>query len=106
MGTDDSENVPTRASEPPNHLTFISTAEKYDVPLRKVVPSFIELVIREEPLTEVEIANLSTLTVHRLAGAHEDYLRKTAREAHSDPHSVAKIIVRDIWPEAKKKNGQ
>ena len=94
--------------ETPDHLTLVSTAEKYDVPFREVLPSFVELVMREEPLsvTEVEIARLSTLTMYRLARAREDYLRRTTRVGGLNTRSVAKGIVRDIWLPAKKKGGQ
>lgn len=83
----------------PDHLTLVSTAEKYDVPFREVVPSLVELVMREEPLSvaEVEIARLSTLTMYRLARAREDYLRKTTRVGDLNTRRVAKGIVRDIW---------
>jgi hypothetical protein len=87
----------------PDHLTLISTAEKYDVPLQEVLPSFVELVMREKPLTEVEIARLSTLTMYRLARAREDYLRRTTRAGVLNARAVAKGIVREIWPGATKK---
>ena len=92
--------VQAPAPEVPDHLTLISTAEKYDVPFRRVLPSFVELVMREEPLTEVEIARLSTLTMYRLARAREDYLRRTTRVGDLEyTRSVAEGIVCDIWPE-------
>ena len=88
--------------EAPDHLTLISTAEKYDVPFRLVLPSFVELVMREEPLTEVEIAHLSTLTMYRLARAREDYFRRTTRAGDLKyTCSVAEGIVCHIWPEGK-----
>jgi len=86
-------------SEPPDYLMLMLTAEKYDVPLEQALPSFVGCVMREEPLTEVEIARLSTLTAHRLARAREDYLRKTKGRSRN----VAKGIVRDIWPAAQNK---
>jgi hypothetical protein len=91
--------------ETPDHLTLVSTAEKYDVPFREVLPSLVELVMREEPLSvaEVEIARLSTLTMYRLACAREDYLRKTTRAVYLNTRRVAKGIVRDIWLAAEKK---
>ena len=87
------------SSAPPDYLTLMLTAEKYDVPLQQALPSFVGCVMREEPLTEVEIARLSTLTAHRLARAREDYLRKTKGRSRN----VAKVIVRDIWPGAQNK---
>lgn len=65
--------------EPPDHLMLILTVGKYDMPLQKVLPSIVELVMREESLTEVEIVGLSTLAVYRLARARgvftQDYER-------------------------------
>jgi len=86
----------------PDHLMLISIAEKYDVPLQQVHPSFVRLVMREEPLAEAEIARLSTLTLHRLARGREDYLRRTTRAVNLNSRNVAKDIVRDIWPVAEK----
>ena len=96
---------PSEKPETPDHLTLVSTAEKYDVPFREVLPSLVELVMREEPLSvaEVEIARLSTLTMYRLARAREDYSRKTTRAGDLNTRRVAKGIVRDIWLEAEKK---
>ena len=89
-----SDSIPD--SEPPDCMTLVLTAEKYGVPLRVALPSYVELVMREEPLTEVEIAHLSALTLHRLARAREEYLR--TREKYSDHHNAATRIVCDIWP--------
>ena len=90
---------PVPDPEPPDCLTFVLTAEKYGVPVRLALPSYVELVMREEPLTEAEIARLSTLTLHRLARAREEYLR--TREMYSDHHNAATRIVCDIWPRPK-----
>ena len=79
--------------EPPDNLTLILTAEKYDVPPQQAFPPFVELVMRKEPLTEVEIERLPALTVHRLARAREDYLRERRYFDH-----VAMRIVCEIWP--------
>ena len=57
--------------------TLISVAEKYDVPFEHVVPNLVALVMREEPLTEVEVTRLSPLTVSRLGRAREYFLCKT-----------------------------
>jgi len=102
FGLGTGRHVLDAAPKTPDHLTLISTAEKYDVPLRQVFPSFAGLVMREEPLAEVEITRLSTLTVHRLSRAREDYLRRTTRMADLDTRRVAKEIVLDIWPATKK----
>jgi len=98
----DSESIGIIPYLKPDHVMLISMAEKYDVPLRQVFRSFVEVVMQEEPLTDVEIASLSTLTVHRLSRAREGYLRKTARDEPSNFRSVAREIVRDIWPAVKK----
>ena len=60
-----------------NDPKLISVAEKYDVPFEYVVPNLVVLVMREEPLTEVEVSLLSPLTVSRLGRAREDFLCKT-----------------------------
>ena len=63
-------------SEPGDPM-LISVAEKYDVPFEHVVPILVALVMREEPLTEVEVTVLSPLTVSRLGRAREEFLCKT-----------------------------
>ena len=60
-----------------NDPKLISVAEKYDVPFEYVLPNLVVLVMREEPLTEVEVSLLSPLTVSRLGRAREDFLCKT-----------------------------
>ena len=87
-------------SEPPDYLTLISIAEKYDVPFHQALPCFVELVTRKEPLTEVEIADSSPLTVHRLARAREEFLCNIDRPF--DSRNIAKQIVWDIWSVGKK----
>jgi hypothetical protein len=52
---------------------LISAAEKCDVPLQQVVPTFVALVMRIAPLTEAEVALLSIGTIVRLARAREDF---------------------------------
>jgi len=56
---------------------LIKVAEKYDVPFEYVLPTLVALVMREEPLTELEVSLLSPLTVSRLGRAREDFLCKT-----------------------------
>ena len=85
--------------EPPDNLTLILTAEKYDVPPQQAFPLFVELVMRNEPLTEVEITRLPALTVHRLAHAREDYFRRK-RSFGADRHLAIEIVC-DIWPAGK-----
>jgi hypothetical protein len=60
-----------------NDPKLISVAEKYDVPFEYVLSSLVVLVMREEPLTEVEVSLLSPLTVSRLGRAREDFLCKS-----------------------------
>ena len=83
---------------PPDCLTPILLAEKYDVPLQQALPSFIELVVRKEPLTEAEIARSPVLTLHRLARAREDV---RVEGGFFDQRNVAKKIVCNIWPAGK-----
>ena len=56
---------------------LISVAEKYDVPFEHVLQNLVALVMREEPLTEVDVTRLSPLTVSRLGRAREQFLCKT-----------------------------
>lgn len=88
----------------PDYAILISAAEKYEVPLWHVVPTFIAFVMREEPLTDVEAALLSMDTVVRLARAREDLLRNMITgglSSVSHREAMAKRIVYDIWPAAK-----
>ena len=55
---------------------LIKVAEKYDVPFEYMAPNLVALVMREEPLTEVEVSLLSPLTVSRLGRAREEFLCK------------------------------
>lgn len=82
---------PDPDSEPPDYLTLISMAEKYDVPLHQALPCFVEVVTRKWPLTEVKIADSSPLTVHRLARAREEFLCNPER--FFDSSNIAKKIV-------------
>jgi len=89
--------------EPPDskldYVMLISVAEKYDVPLQHMVPTFTALVLRENPLEDAEAAHLSILTLCRLARAREHYLRRyTLRPSRlSDRLDGAERIVREIW---------
>jgi len=94
-----SSSTPVPDPHPPDRLTLILTAEKYDVPLQQALPSFVELVMRKEPLTEVEIARLPVQTLHRLARAREEYLR--TRDGIFEYRSAATKIVCNIWPAGK-----
>jgi len=95
-----SNSDPDPDPEPPDYLTLILTAEKYDVPLKQALPSFVDLVMRDDPLTEDEIVRSSALTVHRLASAREEYFR--TRDQYTKPENAAELIVLGIWPTAKK----
>jgi hypothetical protein len=79
----------------PDDAMLISVAEKYDVPLWHVIPTFVAFVTREEPLTEVEAALMSLGTVIRLARAREDFPRHTRSNRPSK--AAAKRIVCNIW---------
>ena len=79
-----------------DHAMLISAAEKYDVPLKHVVPTFVALVMRKEPLTEVEVALFSVGMIVRLAGAREDLLRNTTA-GNLPSEYTAKGIVYRIW---------
>jgi hypothetical protein len=95
-----------------DHQLLISVAEKYDVPPRYMLPSLTALVQRKEPLTEIEIANISALTVSRLARAREDVMNRAMNHVTSlggrlnqglnhfmqQKGQVAKSIVCEIWP--------
>lgn len=83
---------------------LISTAEKYDVPLRHVVPTFVAVVKREEPLMDVEAALLRMGTVVRLARAREEFLRKILPNRSwgaNREDGMAREIVSNIWQIAK-----
>ena len=54
---------PDPDSEPLDCLALILTAEKYDVPPQQALSSFLEPVMRKDPLTEDEIARLPVHTV-------------------------------------------
>jgi len=77
------------------HAVLISLAEKYDVPLQHVVPTFVALVLRDDPLTDDEAALLSVVTVCRLARAREQYFRKymTNRLGPDERRNAAEKIV-------------
>ena len=99
----DSDVVPDPDSRLDDAM-LISAAEKYDVPLWHVVPTFVAFVMREESLTEAEAALMSLGTVIRLAHARESFLRKTTTTPAKPPsvtghrEAVAKSIARDLWP--------
>jgi hypothetical protein len=83
-----------------DYLMLISAADKYDVPFQHVVPTFIALVLRHNPLTDAEATHLSTLTMCRLARAREYYHRRIANapmKPNFDRHNEAEKIVREIW---------
>jgi hypothetical protein len=67
-----------------DHSLLVSVAVKYDVPSKHTLPLLITIVKRKQPLTENEVANLSALTVSRLAQAREEFVRETNR---ANPHT-------------------
>ena len=79
-----------------DHAMLISAAEKYDVPLQHVVPTFVALVMRKEPLKEVEVALFSIGMIVRVANAREDWSRNTTT-GRLRPEDEAKTIVCRIW---------
>ena len=84
-----------------DHAMLISAAEKYDVPLQHVVPTFVALVMRKEPLTEAEVALFSIGTIVRLARAREDLLRNTATGTQPCENRARRIVC-VIWPVPQK----
>ena len=109
VNTDSNSDVASDSKSKPNYAMLISAAEKYDVPLRHVVPTFVAFVMRGEPLTEVEAALLSMGMVVRLARAREEFLHKTLPNQgemifippnYAD--EMAKKIVSNIWQITKK----
>lgn len=54
---------------------LISAAEKCDVPLQHVVPTFVAFVMRTKPLTEAEVALFSIGTLVRVARERIFYAR-------------------------------
>jgi hypothetical protein len=91
-----------------DHPLLVSVGEKYDVPPRHMLPSLVQLVIREQPLTPDEVSRFSALTVSRLAHAREAYVRKTVIYPEHIGWSkqiehwkwccgVARILVCKIW---------
>ena len=89
-----------------DYAMLISVAEKYDVPLQHVVPTFIALVLRDDPLTDAEAAHLSTLNMCRLARAREYYFRRypNNRTPQNDRRNAAEKIVQETWPPTTAKN--
>jgi len=100
---------PAAAQQPHDHMLLISVAEKYDVPLKHLVPSLVSFVMRAAPLSEGEVAHFSALTVSRLAHAREDFVRRTVNQqpqqlwgiptptVSSWKENVAKSVVLKIW---------
>jgi hypothetical protein len=83
-----------------DYLMLISAADKYDVPFQHVVPTFIAVVLRQNPLTDAEATHLSTLTMCRLARAREYYRRRYAvapMKPTFDRHNEAEKVVRESW---------
>ena len=78
-----------------DYQLLISVAEKYDVPIRDLVPLLLPFVVREQPLTEGEVLGFSALTVSRLAHAREDFQRERRGAMFKTPDT--KEIVYRIW---------
>jgi len=84
---------PKETGEHNDNQMLLSVAEKYEVPLKYIVPLLLPFVIRGQPLTEGEVLGFSALTVSRLAHAREVF----QREYRSNWRSDAKEIVNRIW---------
>ena len=78
-----------------DYQLLISVAEKYNVPIRDLVPLLLPFVVREQPLTEGEVLGFSALTVSRLAHAREDFQRERRETMFKTPDT--KEIVYRIW---------
>jgi hypothetical protein len=80
-------------------VTRISLAQKHSVPTTFIVPTLEDLIRRQEPLLEQEIANLSGEMVARLGVARERYLRQSSRAFASEKwlKRVAQDIVKQLW---------
>ncbi len=79
-----------------DYQMLLSVAEKYEVPLKYIVPLLLPFVMREQPLTEGEVLGFSALTVSRLAHAREDFQRER-RSILWVPAADAKEVVYRIW---------
>jgi hypothetical protein len=105
--TDSDSDVASDPKSTPDYVMLISAAEKYDVPLRHVVPAFVAVVMREQPLADIEAALLSMDTVVRLARAREEFLRKILPNQGvlfspaNYEDDMARKIVSNIWQIAK-----
>ena len=86
------------AQQPQDHELLISVAEKYDVPPEHLVPSFVALVLRSQPLSESEVGFFSALTVSRLAHAREDFVRRTGNTPMSHPTSRSWASIASVGP--------
>jgi hypothetical protein len=80
-----------------DYQLLISVAEKYDIPLRYIVPLLLPFVVREQPMTEEEVLRFSALTVSRLAHAREDFQRERGSQGWRVTFPDAKEIVYRIW---------
>ena len=78
-----------------DYQLLISVAEKYNVPIRDLVPLLLPFVVRQQPLTEGEVLGFSALTVSRLAHAREDFQRERRETIFKTPDT--KEIVYRIW---------
>ena len=79
-----------------DYQLLISVAEKYDVPLRDLIPLLLPFVEREQPLTEGEVLRFSALTVSRLAHAREEFRRERDRARRGERPDPKEIVYR-VW---------
>lgn len=99
LSTDRREQEIQQELQQYDYQPLIIVAEKYDVPLRDLVPLLLPFVWREQPLTEEEVMGFSALTVSRLAHAREDTLRSRGsgyRTVNATAENVKEILHR-IW---------
>ena len=77
----------------------ITIAEKCSVPTSFIVPALEDLVQRQEPLREIELAAMSSEMAARLGVARERYVRESSRAFSNDKwlQRVANDIVRSVW---------
>jgi len=79
-----------------DYQLLISVAEKYNVPLRHIVPLLLLFVVREQPLTEGEISGISALTLSKIAHAREKFQRERGSKSGVSALGTKEIVYR-IW---------
>jgi hypothetical protein len=82
-----------------DYQLLISVGEKYEVPIRYIVPLLLPFMVRKQPLTEGEVLRFSALTMSRLAHAREDYQRggRVITWGATNTNVIDISIVYKIW---------